>query len=678
MAGLRESRMIEDDRRQHAREMAQGKSFDERAGVAPRRKEMQEYMYEMRSATEMTSSIKELLYTTDGKVRELSNDEFQEVLRRMSEAKARISISDRSKIDLIAYSDEKKVEEERLKLDLALAMARRDLDAYLAQDTSVAIRTALGDGGLQGRLNFWIETSRRQIMGGDQGVEAKNRMFTGLKRKKVAWAVFKGVAIGGAAGVVAQELGALITGKEGMLEGYLKGHGQAGTGTHHYTSLEYLRRLINGDLPHDSGLMGTHDVMPVPGGTHYDLPVGVDIKPDGHGGFDLIKDGEVISKHLELTPKGTLTADAQNTLDKLGITSRVEATNIITKHTTTLSHKDFLDYAKTHPEAGGPDEIRRLGWYDNKFPHPKSDLNELKLWWGGDHGTGIDPKTGDYVYSVKQMTADGSFHGKLSADAQALMKAGKLRAFISLDRATQGRGFWASVDTNGDIRIPHNSEVGKLAFETVKGHAVFKGGFTEIAQSFGPDKDGIEQVKMLATHVGKGTVGGVPIVDEIITHGRKIVMDVPPSDYDVTPPPFIPVIPRTPLERVKSKARPEPLQPEHPPGYSYSEHVKERYSDLNEYRNNREGLRKLVAKLEVKPEHKEKYAHVLTKIKTLESFSTASAKDKEKITAEYKRHNARYGKEITLEQYIAQELQRTYAQIENIYIEEANVGKGFR
>lgn len=213
---------------------------------------------------------------------------------------------------------------------------------------------------------------------------------------------------------------------------------------------------------------------------------------------------------------------------------------------TTATANEYLENHKlgTH--------ISRDGWADNNTPKPVFDKNELRLTLGGVKGTGIDAN-GHYVFSVKHMTPDGSYHNNWSANAQELMKEGKMKMLLSLSKDSQAHPIEVTIDTNGNINVDPNSEVGKLLFTQDGGKAKFLGRFMEAAEVRGT-KDDVDHFRILATHEGEG----IDSLPEVIT---KEIPSVPPTDFLIDPPPFIPIYGRTPLEPVNGRKGPNPFIP---------------------------------------------------------------------------------------------------------------------
>jgi hypothetical protein len=208
--------------------------------------------------------------------------------------------------------------------------------------------------------------------------------------------------------------------------------------------------------------------------------------------------------------------------------------------------------------------ITRLGWYDNDTPGV-FDKNELRLLWGGVSGNGVDAN-GNYVLDVSQMMTDGSYHAGLSADAMELARQGKLFLSLSVSEGTQTHIVKVAIDATGKAVTDHNSELGRMLFETTgDGQARFLGKFAEVCQSVGTASDGAEQVRVLATAVGRGIEGSLTMTDKVVETVKDSVTDwvvsmpAPEQVFDtlVDVPPIIPITWRTPLEKLRETVSPE-------------------------------------------------------------------------------------------------------------------------
>ncbi len=225
IAGLRESRRLEEERRQHARESAQGKTFD--PAHAPRRKEMETFRYESQSANTLEDQLNVELYTTDENgepaPKTLDRESFSRAVNALAEIEARIQLSDREKVDLIGYSDVSRVEQERLRLDLARARAK----VHLRQ----MARGHEADLGIDGHgrnaetyISSVVAVVQERLVRGNQGMEKRNELFKKMKHREVAKAVVKGVVTGVVIGGIFHEVHGAISDDESSYIGKALAH----------------------------------------------------------------------------------------------------------------------------------------------------------------------------------------------------------------------------------------------------------------------------------------------------------------------------------------------------------------------------------------------------------------------------------------------------------------------
>ncbi|MEI7621161.1 MAG: hypothetical protein WCJ51_01345 [Candidatus Moraniibacteriota bacterium] len=459
VAGTRENKRLKDERAQHGREMAKGKVIEK---DSKRREEMEKYRYETKSAAELTAKL-------NGSLEALKNNpseqKLTEVLNSLNEIQARVTFSEQKKVDLISFSDSKKIESERTEMYVTAAKAKIFLKENIQASWSTVYRNK---GEFDAYLNHCSEAKIKNDFLKEKNL--KDEAFNKMKRRQVAGSVTKGLAVGLGVGVVAQEAHALFGAKsEGLFNGLKNFDGQK----HHYTALAFLQYYLAGDVTASSGAQ----------------------------------------------PAGFVSRDA-----------------------TVSATKDFV---KDHENLFS--KINRGNWGDNDTPL-KPDKNELRLRWGGSHGTGIDAN-GNFVFNVKSMLKNGSFHHGKNWDPQALLKEGKLKLLVSLSGDTQGSVLEIPFDEHGNAIIAPNSEIG-MAFENVDGHAKFLGKFAEVAVTEG----GAEQAKhvdVLATHIGEGISG----IKEIVKDNAPTVE----ADYDVEAPAVIPIIGRQALEKLKDRENVRPV-----------------------------------------------------------------------------------------------------------------------
>ncbi len=545
VAGMKESARVTRERAQHARESAKGMVFTEED--MKRRQEMEKAKYETKSASEITENLESALARVQ--MGNIDQAEMENITGSLADLEARIRLGDKNKIDLVGYSNFGTMEVERKNLDLARARLKVALRKGIEAKTVAFAQSGSFDDFLKKVTD--VEANRLE----DKEVSVKDRAFTKLKTKRVLVMAGKTLLIGAGIGIAIQEIGSFFKPEQdGWVEGAVKNvrnHLSGGKvkeflGDHtgdfdkHTTALEGLRRMI-----------ATHDTPRLPfglgqqievGGHHMQIPEGVTVHPNGDGTFDILHDKDVIGDNikLEFTANGELTAASKAALAESNIFSEYASVGgKITEHV----HESASDYLKQHAE--GTHAIHRELWYDNDTPHP-FDKNELRAWFGGENNTGIDAN-GNYVFNMQHMTADGSYHNGLTVDASEAIKKGGLKMIFSLTRDTQHQVFEVPIDANGNAIIPPNSEIAKLMFENKDGHAVFTGQFAEVAQSMGVAKDGAENLRILATHIGEGR----EFIDHDVvkdTFDSSVKLNVPDTwDWDV--PAFVPLVPRRPLER---------------------------------------------------------------------------------------------------------------------------------
>ena len=529
VAGLRESKRVKEERAQHAREMAKGGKRIEIG--SERREEMEDFRHETRQATELTEKLRESLENLKSGPNEAV---LHAVLSGIVEIDSRISFSEQEKIDLVGFSDAKKVEQERTKMYIASAEAK----VYLKKNVHADWATFYND---EEQLKNYLEHSKNSKIQEEFLKEktSKDKAFDAMKRKKVAWAVAKGVGVGLVIGTAAQEIGAAVGGKsEGLFNTQeISGAGQAKS----FTALEYMRRYVSGNLPQfDPSKM---QEISVAENFSVKVPKGLEISQSDDGSFNIINggSGEKLFEGMELGQDGSLSAESKQAMTEAGIFPEE-----IVKHVDPKPVEfEAKEYIGRHEEMFR--EIKRAGWADNDTA--AFDKNELRLRWGGEDGTGMDGD-GNFVFNVKHMAPGGSFHEGKSWNPQELMSEGKMKLLVSLSSDTQNQVVEIPIDANGNALIDMESEIGKLAFRDAGGRAEFLGKFAEVAVVEG-SVEGAEKVSVLATHIGEG-VREIYQGEDV----RTLVLDVP-MDYDVELPYAVPILARTPLERLEETRRPK-------------------------------------------------------------------------------------------------------------------------
>ena len=197
IAGAKESARVEQDRRQHFREMAQGKQFNPREAM--RRKEMEKFRYDTVGANDLIGALEDSLYEHNGKgernEKVLDAPKYEKAVANLAEIEARIKLSDMSnaskstkgKIDMIHYSDITNVEKERLNLDKARAIAKVALGKSF--DGVKDKLTNFGGENFDSLISDTVKERMKVLTEGDKGVEKKNELFGKMKKKRVGKAI---------------------------------------------------------------------------------------------------------------------------------------------------------------------------------------------------------------------------------------------------------------------------------------------------------------------------------------------------------------------------------------------------------------------------------------------------------------------------------------------------------
>ncbi|MCX6752864.1 MAG: hypothetical protein NTW62_00760 [Candidatus Nomurabacteria bacterium] len=538
IAKSRKQREMIQNRTHHNRDMAKGLDYGEKD---LNRKEMENFRVDTIGATaviEEFQRVQEMIASGD---KSITPEILQSILVNFSQIEARVRLSDKEHIDMIHYSDPSKVVEERWKVDIERSKLKAELikmsksgkleipegynfDTYISAMTDTQVNALVTDK--------------------EHGIDVKDRAFNKMKRSKGNKAALTGFITGLTIGTLAQEAAVHFTHRTGIIEDVyhdIKGDHVTGAlgGVEKMTGLAYLKHYVSSDMSSHFSGNNVHEF--VMGSNTMKLPEGMNLVHNPDGSFNLLNGKDVIGNHLTMNGDGTFSKEAIDVLHKNGIDIKVDTNyaSHLEKHT----YSDPADYIKDHPK--GFHNIERKMWYDNDTK--EFDQNELRTYWSGENGTGINGN-GDYVLDVGHMTPDGSFHGDLSANARELLAAGKLKMLFTMSEGTQNHAMWVDVDANGKINVEHNSELGKLFFSKVNGHAQFNGRFGEVAEDLGDGK-----FKILGTMEGKGlsdisTYTGA--VDEI--HKTNFII---PGKYDYRVPPFIPVVPGDPLEPARKKAK---------------------------------------------------------------------------------------------------------------------------
>jgi hypothetical protein len=285
------------------------------------------------------------------------------------------------------------------------------------------------------------------------------------------------------------------SGQQGELESLL-GTSSNGPGEHQtllrsFFSEHAARGGSSGELSPQSAA-GPAFFEQVDGHNTVELPHGFVLRHHAVGeGMTLLNgDNQPVARGLHMSQDG-FTPASQEALQKAGVIHEQTLVPVSEAHhvTETTSAREYFAHA-----PAGTAHVERTLWYDGQ--------NQMKLDWGNG-GSGVDH--GNYEFNVSHMTAAGSEHAGLSANAKELMREGKLHLLLSASDTTQSHPFSIAIDSHGNAHIPRESVAGRSLFSNNAGQAEFHGRYAEVAQVVGhSDHGGAEQVRVLATAEGNG------------------------------------------------------------------------------------------------------------------------------------------------------------------------------
>ena len=610
VAGAKESARLEEERRLHGRQMAKGGKFNANEKEAPRRAEMEKFRAETKGANELADELEAALYKGgDGRtLANLSKDEFYDAARKVADIQARIRFGDQHGVDLIHYSDPRKIEQESTRLQILLAQAKVKLRKFAEEDS-----TAKGFLEKGQKFDELIEKDAQSetnaIVYGEKGIERKNAAFKKMKHARVAKTAAMALFIGAGIGAAAQEGAAVFShSREGAVSAARDWvSGKPEKLGQHYTALGGLVRWLHGETAQSSAQM--HSVN-IAGWHSLSMPAGYEVVKDHAGHFNLMYGDKVISSHI-MNGNGAWVPGAHKILSEHGIvatdtfkTSFIAAgpEHIAAAHPAEAS---LAHGAAAHgaAESGAPYQnmahIKRGVWLDANSDTPIKNAIRLS---GTGHGGPAINSDGNFVYNISHMTPDGSYHQGISVNAPELMRQGKLYLAVSVSRNSQNYVFQVPIHRNGQIVFDRNSPLAHLLFGKFKNlspeaqahlerlthgyhfsgnDTVFKGAYAEVVQATGLDKAGTEHVRILATDVGANTIRSHHLTGQPYTLGgggsvesggngeiRRQMFSIlnHPNDFRWYPPVWFPILGRRPLEKtIEGKPAGQEEQPAETP-----------------------------------------------------------------------------------------------------------------
>ena len=509
-AGMRENKRLKEERAIHAREVAQGREFEDKG----RRAEIEKTRYETVAAKELIGSLEEFIDKED-----LSPEELQQCYESIVNATSRIYASDKLQADFISYSSVTEVESERFNLDVAIARAKVKLKDRLG-DLPEALVADLGIDK-DGTVDDAIYKSTDVLYSLMDDRSKKDEAFKKLKRRRVAMAAATGAVTGFTIGLASQEALAFFnSGYDGLLENALTGEGGGDrqtllAGIFHGEGYGYSSETIV-----SAGDYTSYDVGGSQGSINLPDNYQLAYNPDGTANI-IDPNGSIFAENISFEADGSLSQASQELLQEKGaivedLSAVVSSQESIVQD---LSVDEYLDHHQSELT-----NIMRDFWYDNDTASV-SDDNELRLHRGsqGDDGS--------IRLSISNMTDYGSYHGLDSTSWSDEAQGGTLKFAVSASIDSQDRVFMVDIAPDGSIDIPSDSPVANLFSVDEYGQVEFNGAYGEVVAIQDVDADGITHVAPLATMEGNNSISTISTTVEVSTD-----KNVP--KFQITPPPI--------------------------------------------------------------------------------------------------------------------------------------------
>lgn len=483
-SGMKASAEFERERARAMFDVRYSRKFDE---TQKRRKEIMSTVFEHRSAKSVYEGL-------DAKVQELeaARSEGKDItaqkdalLRAVAECKYLLS-TEKSERSLLSYTNEIDAPIEQLRILEKMARAKATLvDA--------------GESNLDARLDNQTDLMKGVMSQFEQNIKESDKTAKRVKAERILKKSGFSLVSGAVLGIAAQEVRALMDDSvQGMFE-------KGGDYTQNLTAGRKLANFLTG-----KSLKGDASA-------NFDIKTGLlNTTDDGltfvraqDGSYSLTQNGKEIVSGLTWDPQtGKITADALNKLHERGLlvtrdgtlTQKLSETIQETK-TSQLSVEDWLSKG-----GNGGLHIKRSYWYDNDTQ--AFDQNELAAHYFTDPESGIKGL-------VTRMTDTGSSHLGQTAKFSELAQNGEIKLFISATQDTQ----WTPIEVTGkllpDGQLAFLPEPGSAAAKFFDADGKFIGRFAEVARDLGFDENGNKLIAPLATAVGDGYTGTLPMEETV-------------------------------------------------------------------------------------------------------------------------------------------------------------------
>lgn len=591
MAGVREYSRVKADQAQHDREMAEGRGEIDQPELKGFRKVVAKIFGADRNAAEARryntlsaeKAIEDLVARHQNILLDDANREpgdtkdkaLQAALDALAAMEVHRQASNERDKDFLGFdSVNSSIPEQRFQLMLA----RAELKAALTKELDAATRARLSLDPNETLDNIIESNGQGALEALNQDVKGKDRARRNMMLRRIGLMAGTAVLVGATIGVAVQEGVSMATSTNGVVERAWGGGNDVYNGEHRQTVLE---RIVHGErLAEHHG--PSAEYKPTLFGEHAKIEVSNDhtLEKSTDGTYKLVDaEGKTTVEGFKINEDGSMPDETKKLLEGQGMHVDPAPVEVPIEKKEVVTLDQFMENHK-----GETTSVHRELWYDMDTPAPIfEDETERQLKFGGVNGGGI-AENGHFQMSIAGMTAD-SFHADQIANAIELANQGKLKLELSASDMHQSTPFQVDIkpvtitETNPDgttstrvdfvADIPPESSAGKLFSVGSDGRAVFNGRFAEVAELRDIDPNGVQNIRILATHEGPGSINTLQdVVPGTETYpGYKITTDGYDTIGTATElPPVIPITTRRSLEPLKPRS---PEQPGAPNNYNY-------------------------------------------------------------------------------------------------------------
>lgn len=241
-SGIGESYKTTEEKKRYGLLKAEGGTFaqdDERA------QQLEKYQYQMESSVRLEERLREALFEKDkeGKdvlKKDIKDDDLTKIITTLADIDARKSLNSKKKIDLISYSNVENVEKESTDLTILTAKAKVELRKKFQGDLKNGI---LKNKTFDDYLKEQSEIVEKTLLGGEAGIESKDKHFKKYKAKRIASKMVSTATIGFVIGGTIQEIVSLFRDEvQGLAEGVF---GSNTDSVRSETPLEHIREWVS-------------------------------------------------------------------------------------------------------------------------------------------------------------------------------------------------------------------------------------------------------------------------------------------------------------------------------------------------------------------------------------------------------------------------------------------------